>query len=144
MKVVHSLPGLVSSIKNNIYVDDCQVCFFAKQPRNSFHLSMNKASDFFALIHCDIWGSYHVASSTGAHYFLTIVDDYSRATWVYLMMGKYEVGSLIKNFCAMAKTQFNKQVKVIRSDNGQEFLCLRDYYAQMGIVHHTSFIDTPQ
>ena len=31
-----------------------------------------------------------------AHYFLTIVDDYSRCTWVYLMLGKYEVSQLIK------------------------------------------------
>lgn len=145
MKVVRSLPGVASSSGLNKFCDeDCQVCFLAKQPRHSFPLSTNKASDLFDLIHCDIWGSYRVASSCGAHYFLTIVDDCSRATWVYLMVGKYEVGQLIKNFCAMVTTQFNKHVKVLRSDNGQEFLCLKEFFAEMGILHQTSCVDTPQ
>ena len=44
----------------------------------------------------------------------------------------------------MVKTQFHKQVKVLRSDNGQEFLCLKDFYAQHGMLHQTSCVDTPQ
>ena len=144
MKVVRSLPGIPSSVLNKSCNDHCQVCFLAKQPRSSFPSSINKATESFELIHCDIWGSYNVASSCGAHYFLAIVDNYSRCTWVYLMLGKYEVGQLIKDFVAMVKTQFHKQVKVLRSDNGQEFLCLKDFYAQHGMLHQTSCVDTPQ
>ena len=59
-------------------------------------------------------------------------------------MGVFDDGPLLKNFRAMAKTQFNKQVQVVCSDNGQEFLCLQDYFSQMGILHQTSCIDTPQ
>lgn len=81
MKLVRSLPGLANSSNHTHSCDDdCHVCFLAKQPRTSFPLSNNKAVDLFALIRCDIWCSYPLASSYGAHYFLTIVDDYSRAT----------------------------------------------------------------
>lgn len=143
MKVVSSLPGMGSSNKN-CDVLDCHICFMGKQPRNSFSLSMNKASDLFDLVHCDIWGPEKVLSSCNASYFLTIVDDYSRATWVYLMTGKYEVGHLIKKFYALVKTQFNKKIKVLRSDNGQEFICLKSFFDKTGILHQTSCVDTAQ
>ena len=60
----------------------CEICVRAKQTRNKFIQSPNKAESVFELIHCDIWGPYKILASTDAHYFLTIVDDASRATWV--------------------------------------------------------------
>jgi len=54
----------------------------------------------------------------GASYVLTIVDDFSRVVWVYLLVKKHEVAETIKKFCTMIKRQFEKQVKVLRSDNG--------------------------
>ena len=89
-----------------------------KQPRNRFPISMNKASEIFDLIHCDIWGSNKILSSNDSRFFLTIVDDFSCATWVYLIAGKDEVSHLVKQFYVMVKTQFAKRIKVIRSDNG--------------------------
>ena len=53
-------------------------------------------------------------------YFLTMVDDHSRATWTYLMVTKDEALSLIKAFVTMARTQFGGTVKIIRSDNALE------------------------
>jgi len=37
------------------------------------------------------------------------------------MMAKGEASVLLHNFVAMVKTQFGKDVKIIRCDNGQEF-----------------------
>ena len=93
------------------------MCLRAKQSRLSFPLSRNKATSCFELTHCDIWGAYKVESLNGAQYFLTIVDDASRGTWVYLMRDKGEASKLIMNFCVMVKHQFSKSVKVIRNDN---------------------------
>lgn len=56
----------------------------------------------------------------GIH-FLTIVDDYILAVWVYLMSENSEVSQLIIAFCMMAKRQYEKYIKCVRSDNGQEF-----------------------
>ena len=56
-----------------------------------------------------------------AHYFLTIVYDYSSAASVYLMSEKSEADQLLVDFCMMAKWQYEKFVKCVRSDNGQEF-----------------------
>ncbi|KAK9190783.1 hypothetical protein WN943_019393 [Citrus x changshan-huyou] len=89
-------------------------------------------------------GAYCIPSSCGAHYFLSIVDDYSRGVWVYLMAHKSEVAQLFKNFCAMAKTQFNRQVKMVRRDNGTEFKVLNSFFAENGIEFQASCVDTPQ
>ena len=41
--------------------------------------ALNKASVLFELIHVDLWGPYRDLSSCGDVYFLTIVDNFSRA-----------------------------------------------------------------
>lgn len=109
-----------------------------------FNESHNKVIKPFALVHCDVWGPYHTHSSCGAVYFLTIVDDYSREVWIHLMLEKSEVPTLLQNFCAMAKPQFDFSVKTFRTDNGTEFLKLKPYLRKEGITHQTSSVDTPQ
>lgn len=89
----HPSHEVLSYLSNSLRVnfdknkeDICETCYCAKQTRNCFSLSSSQAERIFQLIHCDIWGPYRESSSNGAHYFLTIVDDASRATWAYLMV----------------------------------------------------------
>lgn len=98
------------------------------------------------MIHCDIWGGYRVASLSGAHYFLLIVDDYSRATWVFLMRHKSETQSPLRHFILYVKTQFSTQVQTLRTDNGQGFLAndLELFLREEGIVHQRTCIHTSQ
>jgi len=64
----------------------CSICPLAKLTRQPFPLSTTRSEFCFDLIHIDIWGGYHVpSSSSGAQYFLTIVDDHSQSTWIYLI-----------------------------------------------------------
>ncbi|KAH9764454.1 hypothetical protein KPL70_001531 [Citrus sinensis] len=72
---------LLNLLSSDQCFQNCDVCFRAKQCRDKFVLSNNKASNICELIHCDLWGPYRTASSCGAHYFLTIVDDFSRGVW---------------------------------------------------------------
>ncbi|MCR2848121.1 GAG-pre-integrase domain-containing protein, partial [Weizmannia coagulans] len=67
-KVVKLLP-FVGRCKDHLD-KACEVCHRAKQPRESFPLSKNKASKILELIHCDLWGPYNPPSSCGARYFL--------------------------------------------------------------------------
>lgn len=66
----------------------------------------------------DIWGPYYVSSVNNHHWFLTIVDDFSRFTWIVMLKGKFEVQAQVQIFFTMIATQFGKTVKQIRSDNG--------------------------
>ncbi|CAM8980748.1 unnamed protein product [Rhodiola kirilowii] len=122
----------------------CDSCFKAKQTRMSFPDSLNKAADLFHLVHCDVWGPYSKPSFGGAHYFLTIIDDHSRTVWVYFFTAKSEVASLFQKFCVFVRQQYGCHVKRVRADNGTEFLPLRPYFAEHGIVFETSCVATPQ
>jgi len=53
---------------------------------------------------------------------------------------------LLQKFATMEKTQFGKDVKTTRSDNGLEFLSgpMKQFYSKKGILHETSCIDSPQ
>lgn len=64
----------------------------------------------------------------------TILDDYSRHLWVIMINNKAEVSNCVKGFINMVKTQFEKNIKFIRRDNGPEFL-LKALYEENGILH---------
>ena len=145
MNRISLIPNLVVPLDNKSSLD-CDACCKAKQTRKPFSISMNKSTKPFALIHCDIWAPYSTASFSSSHYVLTIVDDFSRATWVFLMKYKLETRTYLLQFFNWVHTQFNTHIKVIRTDNGLEFSHgdLLTYYLDHGMEHQTSCTYTPQ
>ncbi|CAH9124297.1 unnamed protein product, partial [Cuscuta epithymum] len=144
-RVVRLLPiSFKKCATNNCFNKNCDVCMRAKQTRECFPVSVNRALNKFELIHCDVWGPYREPSICGSRYFLTIVDDYSRAVWVHLMIEKSEVALIMQRFVSMVRNQFNTRIKVVRADNGTEFHPLRSYFQKEGVLFQTSCVGTPQ
>ena len=61
------------------------------------------SSALFDLIHCDVWGPYHVPTYNGKKCFLTIVDVHTRSTWTYLLVHKNEDINFIMSFFQLIK-----------------------------------------
>jgi len=59
------------------------------------------------------------------------------------MKNKGETRSLLHSFVAYVKTQFDKRIKIIRTNNGSEFNH-KVFYDSHDIIHQTSCIETPQ
>jgi len=70
----------------------------------------------------------------GQRYFFTIMDDYSKDTWIFLMNAKSQTRELLQNFIVKIKTQFNKTIKTVRYDNGPKFN-FNALYNDHGIEH---------
>ena len=121
----------------------CTVCPLAKQKRLPFPNENNICSSIFDLVHCDIWGPFSVPSINGFKYFLTIVDDCSRGTWVYLLKFKSDARTVIQSFFSFVETQFHLKIKTLRSDNGPKFH-MPQFYSSKGTLHQLSCVDTPQ
>jgi hypothetical protein len=120
----------------------CTVCPLARQKRLSFPHSVSCSSSIFALVHCDIWGPFSVGSRNGHHYFLTIVDDYSRFTWIHLLQSKDQTRTYLKSFFHFVENQFDSKIKILRSDNGPEFH-MPDFYSLKGVLHQLSCVESP-
>ena len=140
----HLFPSLV--LNKNVSNLLCETCELGKHHKAFFAPSINKSSVPFALVHSDVWGPSRVLSLKGHRWFVIFVDDYSRTTWLYMMKEKREVFSIFKAFHKMVSTQFGTSLKVLRSDQGGEYIDsgLDDYVCSNGIVHQTSCTDTPQ
>lgn len=90
----------------------------AKQTKVPFPKSFIQTKQPFELVHVDIWGSYNTTTLTGASYFLTLVDDFTRGTWTYLMTYKSQTNPILTKFANLVQNQFNTCIKAIRIDNG--------------------------
>ncbi|KAL2925577.1 Retrovirus-related Pol polyprotein from transposon RE2 [Bienertia sinuspersici] len=144
----NKIPLLNPSLHTKTIVSEsfCQICPLAKQHRLPFTPSSIKSDRIFQLLHIDIWGPYRVATHDGCKLFLTIVDDYSRFTWVHLLKFKSDAIPILQHFIAYVETQFQTLVLSVRTDNALE-LCegdLKQFYLKKGIIHQTSCVNTPQ
>jgi hypothetical protein len=100
LALLNPLISNVCSNSNNI----CAVCPLAKQDKLPFLVSHTCTKSPFDIIHCDIWGPLSVNTINGSRFFLTIVDDFSRFTWVYLMHHKSQTKSIIQSFSTYVTT----------------------------------------
>jgi Integrase core domain len=66
-------------------------------------------------------GPSRVASLSDARWFVTFIDCHSQMTWLYLLKSKDGVLECFKAFHKMMKTQFEKKVKVLHSDNDTKY-----------------------
>jgi transposase InsO family protein len=137
------LSHVISGLNMHSASPHCNVCNLSKMRRLPFPTSVHISLLPFDLIHCDIWGPFHVPTVNNQKYFLTIVDDCTRCTWIFLMKLKSETRALLQSFFKLVQNQFSSSIKVLRSDNGLEF-SMDEFYAQQGTIHQTSCIGTPQ
>lgn len=107
------------NIPSSFTTSKCTICPLAKFNRFHFHSNNNVCTKPFELIHSDVWGPYGQPTYDNKTYFLTLVDDHSRFTWTYLK-SKCKATDKIKHIFALVKTQFNKFIKCIRSNNAKE------------------------
>lgn len=125
---------------------NCTVCPITKQTRLPFPTSVSISNSCFDIVHVDVWGSYMVPNYDGKRYFLTLVDDKSRYTWIFLMHTKSDSIVLLRDFLCMVKTQFETTIKCIRLDNGTEFFNSQvdALFREHGILHQSSYVHSPQ
>ena len=131
------------SKQRNKGVLHCDIRQRAKQKKLPYPTRNNICAAPFDLLHIDVWGPFSEPTVEGFRYFLTIVDDHSRVTWVYLMKLKSDVLKIFPEFLQMVETQFDKRVRCVRSDNAPE-LKFSDLYSKLGIIAYHSCPETPE
>ncbi|CAI7743542.1 unnamed protein product [Closterium sp. NIES-54] len=100
----------------------CPTCMQAKFTRYPFSSSEATAKAPLDEVVMDVVGPLKLGAA-GAEYFLTIVDVYTRMTWVYVLSKKSDVAETVNtDWLPMVERQQDRLVKAIRTDRGGEFL----------------------
>lgn len=140
--IVKDLPKL-SKVDNPIY-KGCQI---GKQTR-VFHKKVTSIETTrpLELLHIDMAGPTRVESLGGKKYFMVVVNDFSRYTWVAFLREKSKAFTELLNICKRIQVEKYLTIKRIQSNHGREFdnhkfsnLC-----KELGVKHEFLAPETPQ
>lgn len=73
------------------------------------------------IIHIDLCAPTRTCGINGKMYFMLLIDEYSRMTWVTFFREKYEAFKIFKVLKSMLENQIYAKIKCLRSDRGGEF-----------------------
>ncbi len=124
----------------------CEHCIFGKLHRKKFPKAIHRTKGTLDYIHSDCWGPSRVDSLGGHRYFVSMIDDYSRMTWVFMMKHKSDAFKNFKQWKALVENQTGKKIKRLRTDNGLEFCYAEfdEFCKTEGIARHHTVRYTPQ
>ena len=124
----------------------CEPCVKGKQHRKPFPKSKIRSTRVLELIHSDLCGPMENTSIGGAKYFLTIIDDFSRKTFVFFLEKKSQVIKTFIEFRTLVENETGHRIKKLRSDNGLEYSSneFEEYLKASGIQHRFTIRYTPQ
>lgn len=103
-------------------IENCEICIKAKQSRGSFPIMNRRTTELFEMVHGDIWGPYTQENLCHASYVLTLVEDFSRTIWTFLLQSKDQVCEVLSNYIQLIQTQFDKRIRAFRTDHGSELV----------------------
>ena len=125
----------------------CKCCIKAKMTRTPIpKVSDTKTAEILDLVHTDLCGPIEIATVGGKRYVMTMINDYSRYTKIYLLPKKSDVSERIHKYVGYVKTKFQKSVKRIRSDRGGEYVNeeMQIFMKSEGIQYELTAPYTPQ
>ncbi|CAI7870494.1 unnamed protein product [Closterium sp. NIES-54] len=128
-------------------IGSCPTCLETKFTKFPFSSGTGPAKAPLPLVHMDVLGPTRAPSLSGSRYFLTIVDDHTRAVWMYPLKTKGEVAAaVLKEWMPRAQTESGHKVKVIRTDNMGEFIGadFETVLKKKGIQHQLTVPYNPQ
>ena len=137
--------GMNSKLTQDIGV--CEPCAEGKNHRKKFQDEGGKrAKDVLDLVHSDVCGKMSTRSLSGCEYFMTIIDDKTRYTWVYVLKHKGEVFKKFLEWKALAENSTGRKLKTWRTDNGGEYTSseFESYLKKNGIRHERTVPKTPE
>jgi hypothetical protein len=136
-RVLPTLGKIVTSLRNIHFENNgiCRGCALGKNSKGSFPNSDSRSKGILDLVHTDLCGPMTVASLSGYLYYVIFIDDHSQKTWIYFLKTKDGFLAIFQEYRARVKNLTRKKIKVLRSDNGGEYISqdFNDFCIEVGI-----------
>ena len=117
--------GLTELVKQGLLGDEklqemefCETCVYGKSSIVKFGIGVQRTQGTLDYIHLDLWGPARTQSHSGARYFMTIVDDYSRKLWFFILKNKSDALASFKHWKILIENQTRRKVKRLRTKMG--------------------------
>nr|GFA90438.1 hypothetical protein [Tanacetum cinerariifolium] len=107
---------------------------------------MFQAKKPLELVHADLCGLITPTTVGRSKYFLLLIDDFSRWSWVYMLTGKYQAFDAFKRYKKMVEENSGYKVKTLRGDREGEFTSMEftNFCKENGITRHLTAPYSPQ
>ncbi|RDY01197.1 hypothetical protein CR513_15500, partial [Mucuna pruriens] len=109
--MIHDLPSIEPP------KELCEGCLISKHTRSSFKSNIPATKTLLKIVYSDVCGPMESVSLGGNHYFISLVDDFLRKLWIYLIKRNGEAFEMFKRF----KTMCGRSIKILRTDGGGEY-----------------------
>jgi hypothetical protein len=116
----------------------CSSSQMGKSHHLHFSNSLSRSSHPLQLLFLDVWGPSPMPSINNNRYYLCIVDDYSKYTWLFPINMKSDVTHVFLRFKTMVENFFSYNIASVQSDNGGEFLPLHNKLTSIGVSYRFS------
>ena len=125
----------------------CSECSKGKQTKSSFpQKQVISTSGPLDLIHMDLCGPMRDQRRGGNRYIFVLVDDFTRFTWTLFLKSEDQAFAKFSFLVPLLENACKSKLRVIRSDNGLEFVNSEfdEYCRDKGIEHNFISARTPQ
>ncbi|KAB1227925.1 Retrovirus-related Pol polyprotein from transposon TNT 1-94 [Morella rubra] len=122
----------------------CSACCQAKSHTLPFSRSTSPVTRPLQLLFMDVWGPAPMLSRDGFRFYFSIVDVFSRYTWLFPIRFKSDVYSQFIKFQHSVERFFDLRIASVQTDWGGEFRSLHTYLVSQGITHRLSCPHTHQ
>ena len=138
--------GLVQYSDDETSALKCEECVLGKAKKLSYPKGVHTSTKPLDYAHSDLWGPAQEKSIGGGRYYMSIIDDYSRKLWIYILKEKSEALKRFKEWCCEVEAEKGTNLKCFRTDNGLEYLSREfdEFCKSKGIKRHRTVPLNPQ
>ena len=97
--------------------EHCEACILTKAVRVVNRKGSEHAKAPLLRVHMDFWGPYSVPTPEGEVYMLTITDDYTRKSWVFLTKLRKHLKAIFLQWKATVELETGLKLQSVRLDN---------------------------
>jgi hypothetical protein len=139
----------LKNMKSEMYEDEedmpsalkdfhCTTCALSKFTKRVFKTTEHRVKQSLTRMYSDLSEKQAVKTKDGAQYYVTLIDEKTRYVWIRLLKLKSDTSQALESMIREAERQTRRKLKVIRTDNEEEYVAIDVFLNHEEVVHERS------